>query len=60
MLMTITTTHEPATDLGPPFRITVDAIQPALLFDNAGELQVAAIERRGKRVKKRSPPQTFA
>ena len=51
---------EPATDLGPPLRITVDAIQPALLFDNAGEMQVAAIERRGVRVEKRSPPQTFA
>jgi hypothetical protein len=51
---------ELAADFCPSFCVTVDAIQPALLFNDAGELQAAAIERRSVSVEKRIPPQTFA
>jgi len=47
-------------DLRHAVDIAGEAIQPALLLDDTGKRQIAAVERRGMRIEKRIPPQTLS
>ena len=51
---------EPAADLRPPLGVAGDAIQPALLLDDAGKAQIAAVEARDLMLEKRTPAKAFA
>ena len=51
---------EPAADLGPALRVAGDAIQATLFLDDAGKLQVAALEPADLILKKRTPAKAFA
>jgi uncharacterized surface anchored protein len=51
---------EAAADLDPACRITGDAIQPALFLDDAGEVEIAAIEAGDLLFEKWTPAIAFA
>ena len=51
---------EPAADLGPALGVAGDAIQPALLFDDAGETEIGARGARDLMLEKRTPAIAFA
>jgi hypothetical protein len=51
---------EPPAHLCPRLDIASDAIQPALLLNDAREPQIATIETNDLRFEKRMPPQMFA
>jgi len=51
---------EPPADLRHALGVAGDAIQPALLLDDAGERQIAAVQRRRVCFEKRIPPQTLS
>ena len=51
---------EPAADLHPTVSVTGDAVQPALLLDDAGHAQIAPLETRKLFFEKRTPAKAFA